>query len=306
MFYRRLSDEELHHEYCDEKDYQIRNKILTQIWENHFGYVLKGIINLFSPPLSLEEIQDVCADIFALSLPKYLNTLCKRQELVKNLRALSITIGKRKCFRVLRNQKKSTSLVENMLNSEKGLENDVQFYDNQELLENENPLTYSDVTLLALGLLSENQRLCLILHEFQGFTYEEIASKLLLDYTQVRGGITHGRAKLKEVLSSFSFEKFENEIITNSLQQFLSNFFNDNLSIISQNQLITCAIYLLNEQEAKIFKWYYIDNRSLIEIYRKIDDRNAPKILEKAQNKVVAMLKSYFEFHNSKDISIFN
>lgn len=60
-----------------------------------------------------------------------------------------------------------------------------------------------EIIATSLGRLSESQRTVIVLHDIEGFSYEEIAEIVGASVGTVRSRLHYGRLKLKEMLTSY-------------------------------------------------------------------------------------------------------
>lgn len=59
----------------------------------------------------------------------------------------------------------------------------------------------------AMAVLSEQQRTILTLHDLEGYSYDEIASMMKINYRQVQVGAFRARIKMREILTKLGFDE---------------------------------------------------------------------------------------------------
>ncbi len=281
--------------------------MITLLWHKHFGFVFHSLLKRY-PSVQEDDLQMIASDLFALHLPEQLEKNGHEFTGAASVRKWLLAVAKNKLIDHLRKMNTLQNHQEAFVTNEKkvhamaNLHDDLRHLDTAGLQLDEIDFAEKSV-VLAIGMLSELSRECILLYYFLRSNYEEISNRLEVTHDTVRGTLYNakkrlakvaGRVKEKEVFAS---DWVPDEDIVRFLA-FIQQDFRHELPLIKT--LLQLSIGLLEKEQREWISDYLIGRLNLLELSRKYKKPTFREEFSIAIQSVTNALEIYFRVETIK------
>lgn len=292
-------------------DKTLKDAIITKLWYEYSVFLFSKLSNQFNTALSEDDIEELTSNVFAINLPKFFENPKRDDDEVLNIKKVLITIGSNLCLEELRlrNTKLRKPLFntyslneERTNNSTKDMHPDSFHHlsSKDEIIMDKSEFKNIRIRL-ALGLITDIQRECILLCYLDGLSYQEIQKKIKGSEARVRGAINNGKARIKQLIKD-SEKELKSYDIPPKKHPKVEHKLGVNLSKEPEYKVFVQAFFLLQDIEKEMFYLFFIKGINLLKVSRQTNNRRAKDHIQTAIEKIQAMLKVNQEI----DVKYFN
>lgn len=286
-----------------------RNDLISILWKKYFVFLDVRLAHKF-PVLLKEDREELLASLFAFDLPLKLTEkgaiaftepdaikkwllVVIRNKAVDLLRKKKVELKGIESFRQL-NGGGFYDLHETYPDQSRSSVNGFQIENSHQTTEVEF-MDWKEVHVqLAIGLLPDMQRECVIGYYFEKNSYAQVSEKLQTTEDAVRGALYHARKSLQKKLIAPPESGELPERIAQQLWKKWRLKENPDSKLLAQ----CLSFHLRTEQD--IFELYYLHQKSLIEIGRSINDLSVNERMKKLLDLLQKQLTTYYRLEKIK------